>query len=141
MSKKLPRYNSKIVYARLYIKNNDREVIKMGWCNYVVIPRWNLAFQISRHVQTDNLNSINELLLAVNDFNFEDLEIKLRDINLDTVSKMTRVINASNIAQKTEPGIFLLWWLTLSNIKFEVIHENLINEPEYKAYKKCKFSI
>ena len=104
----------------------------MGWSNYVVIPKWKIAFEIRRQVdEDDNYNYWGELIETRKTASEEEFDKKIKDLTIRDVSKLMDVFDKSSFVTWVESDEFLLWFLKANGIEYEII-----NEFEFKKKKE-----
>ncbi len=107
----------------------------MGWSNYIIIPEFKLAIEVSRYVadieeyEKDALYKITE----EEEVDVEDVEnIKVRDI---TVKDLTTLYNAHKIVRSLtgfEIDKLLLFWLQNRGIEYEIKSEFDVTTDQLK---------
>lgn len=116
----------------------------MGWCNYIVVDKYKLKFEISRYVNVDDVDNIQELIKSI----FDEYEtIRESDIMFET-NHSDRVNNSiKNIGYKIidlmitsmEEYYFydymLMLWLRQRGIDYRVISEYELENKEEPASK------
>jgi len=76
--------------------------MKMGWSNYIVVPKWEVKFEIPRDVQMDSfmLDEFDKIENITKYMYAEEFETKLMDMDIIEMSKMFLIAdNAYNIFQ------------------------------------------
>jgi len=114
---------------------------KMGWLNYIVVPKWKVMFEISRHV--DELpEHIKKAAEKLYDEEFEELyeiqETKFSDLTAGDFAKVMEAVDiVTSLSSITDPAIFLLIFLHLRGMKYEIISEFEFEErkEEFKNFK------
>lgn len=96
----------------------------MGWSNYIIIPEFKLAMEVSRYVQDIEKYEKDALYKITEERDVEDVEnVKVRDI---TVKDLTTLYNAHEIVNSLtgfEIDKLLLFWLQNRGIEYEIKSE------------------
>ncbi len=96
----------------------------MGWSNYIIIPEFKLAIEVSRYVQDIEEYEKDALNKITGEEEAEDVEnVKVRDI---TVKDLTTLYNAHKIVSSLtgfEIDKLLLFWLQNRGIEYEIKSE------------------
>ena len=96
----------------------------MGWSNYLIIPEFKLAIEISRYVEDIQEYEKDALYEITGEEEAEDVEnIKVRDI---TVKDLTTLYNAHKIVTSLtgfEIDKLLLFWLQNRGIEYKIKSE------------------
>lgn len=96
----------------------------MGWSNYIIIPEFKLAIEVSRYVQDVEEYEKEALYEITEEKDVEDVEtVKVRDI---TVKDLTTLYNAHKIVSSLtgfEIDKLLLFWLQNRGIEYEIKSE------------------
>ena len=115
------------------------EKTKMGWSNFVILPEHKLAFEVSRNVNKEDIDreDIEEFLKVVDDFNYETLEREYRELTISDLAELVNIVRKALIFADAPFGNFLVWYLELTGMKYEIISEFEFEERE-KEFKKWK---
>ncbi len=96
----------------------------MGWSNYIIIPEFKLAIEVSRYVEDIQEYEKEALYEITEEKDVEDVEnVKVRDI---TVKDLTTLYNAHEIVSSLtgfEIDKLLLFWLQNRGIEYEIKSE------------------
>ena len=111
----------------------------MGWSNFIILPEHKLAFEVSRNVNKEDIDKedIEEFLRAVDDFNYETLEREYRELTISDLAELVNIVRKALIFADAPFGNFLVWYLELTGMKYEIISEFEFEERE-KEFKKWK---
>ena len=112
--------------------------IKMGWTNYIIIPKLKIAVQVSRWVDDDNedlYNAIDKLIDHV--FNHDLLFESYKDLTLGYLSELIQVYDLARNFEDISINEFFVYWLKKRNIDFEIKTSNEISAEQLrrKGYK------
>lgn len=109
----------------------------MGSDNYLIVDKWKLAFKISRHVVHKELevDDMKKLIDSSSSFRFENMESKLSEVTLEIMSDIIQMVKRCWIFQDINSDMFLIWWLQLGNIKYDIIPEDDIESKIYEFHK------
>ncbi|GFO97601.1 hypothetical protein ig2599ANME_1806 [groundwater metagenome] len=96
----------------------------MGWSNYIIIPEFKLAIEVSRYVEDIEEYEKDALYKITEEKEVEDVEnVKVRDI---TVKDLTTLYNAHEIVSSLtgfEIDKLLLFWLQNRGIEYKIKSE------------------
>lgn len=96
----------------------------MGWSNYIIIPEFKLAIEVSRYVADIEDYEKEALYEITEEEEVEDVEnVKVRDI---TVKDLTTLYNAHEIVSSLtgfEIDKLLLFWLQNRGIEYKIKSE------------------
>ena len=96
----------------------------MGWSNYIIIPEFKLAIEVSRNVEDIEEYEKEALYEITEERDVEDVEnVKVRDI---TVKDLTTLYNAHEIVSSLtgfEIDKLLLFWLQNRGIEYKIKSE------------------
>ncbi len=96
----------------------------MGWSNYIIIPEFKLAIEVSRYVEDIEEYEKEALYEITEEKEVEDVEnVKVRDI---TVKNLTTLYNAHKIVSSLtgfEIDKLLLFWLQKRGIEYKIKSE------------------
>jgi len=96
----------------------------MGWSNYIIIPEFKLAIEVSRYVADIEEYEKDALYKITGEEEVEDVEnVKVHDI---TVKDLTTLYNAHKIVSSLtgfEIDKLLLFWLQNRGIEYEIKSE------------------
>ena len=111
-------YNTDNYEIYIGVKNH------MGWSNYIIIPEFKLAIEVSRYVEDIEEYEKEALYAITEERDVEDVEnVKVRDI---TVKDLTTLYNAHEIVSSLtgfEIDKLLLFWLRNRGIEYEIKSE------------------
>ncbi len=115
------------------------EKTKMGWSNFIILSEHKLAFEVSRNVNKEDIDKgdIEEFLKVVDDFNYETLEREYRELTISDLAELINIVRKAMIFADAPFGNFLVWYLELTGMKYEIISEFEFEERE-KEFKKWK---
>ncbi|MBN2459237.1 hypothetical protein JXB28_03045 [Candidatus Woesearchaeota archaeon] len=122
----------------------------MGWANYIVVPSYKLAFQVSRH--TEGLDSFEEEtlenIIGLSEFEEERVDFRDKKLKKDNEGKLNLSLNIrqlhtlldaySHVEQLKSMGSdkLLMYWLKKNRIDYEIISEYALAEKkeDYKGW-------
>ena len=114
-------------------------MVKMGWSNFVILPEHKLAFEVSRNVNKEDIDKedIEEFLKAVDDFNYETLEKEYREFTISDLAELVNITRKAMIFADVPFGNFLVWYLELTGMEYEIISEFEFEErkKEFEGWK------
>jgi hypothetical protein len=95
----------------------------MGWINYAVVPKWRLAFPISRHAHfiDDDIDRYIDALLEFDD-NKQALETAFQEVTVAQMMELSEVAEAATMVDSMDE--LLLYWLRKSRLAFFVLTED-----------------
>jgi len=117
----------------------------MGWCNYVLIPKWKIMIEVSRHINEDALEysyeQFNKLSDDIEEFG-EDViwkipEKRLKELKVIDITRLYEIADKSVASYPENRDYLLLYWLKSMGIEFEIRDEFQVNEDKDK-YKNWK---
>lgn len=99
----------------------------MGWVNFIVVPKWKLAFEVSRNIDED---------IEANYFEEElgcDIYKPLKDLTLVDITNLVEYYKKTpNVSCNDE--YLLLWIKSLVDVDYYIMSEHKFIESEYKNY-------
>ena len=105
----------------------------MGWSNYIIIPEFKLAIEVSRYMADIEEYEKNALYKITEEDEMEDVEnVKVRNI---TVKDLTTLYNAHKIVSSLtgfEIDKLLLFWLQNRGIEYEIKSEFDVTTDQLK---------
>ncbi len=105
----------------------------MGWSNYIIIPEFKLAIEVSRYVEDIEEYEKDALYKITEEDEVEDLEnVKVSKI---TVKDLTTLYNAHKIVSSLtgfEIDKLLLFWLQNRGIEYEIKSEFDVTTDQLK---------
>ena len=107
-------------------------MLVMGWVNYVLIPKYKIAFVVDRG--TDELperleKSLDDLR---NDFPYLDDDKKVSKLTVGDLMNLLRVYDRCIWIAETSVAHFLLYFLKKYRINFEIKSEFDVKEKDLK---------
>ena len=112
-------------------------MVDMGWINYLIIPSWKIAIEMTRHVDEleDYIEEALDEILEMEDIEYMD-EVKVKDL---TISDLAELYNSHQILSKLvtidDAIVFLLYFLKKRGIEYEIVSEFEFDKNKYKGFK------
>lgn len=107
----------------------------MGWTNFIIIPTFKVAIETSRNVNEICDYEIKALDFLTDEERYSEDDIGYVNLKSLTVKMLSTLFNSYeqsiNLAG-FESDKFLLYWLTLRNISFEIKSEHNVDKNELK---------
>jgi len=107
----------------------------MGWINFIIIPSFKVAIETSRNINEISDYEIKALNYLTDEERYSDDDIddvKLRDLSVKILSTLFKSYEQSINLAGFESDKFLLYWLTIKNIKFDIKSEHNVNRDELR---------
>lgn len=115
------------------------EVNKMGWSNYIIIPKLKIIVETNREIddiESYQKESIDEIVDEENidDGVYLDLEnVKINDITIKDLALLYKDHEIMQCVRGIHIDRLLLYWLQNKGIDFEVKSEHNIDKEKYKS--------
>ena len=107
----------------------------MGWTNFIIIPSFKVAIETSRNVNEICDYEIKALDYLTNEERYDDDdmgEVKLNNLTIKILSKLVMSYEQSINLVGFESDKFLLYWLTMRGIGFDIKSEHNVNKDELR---------
>lgn len=114
----------------------------MGWSNYIIIPKFKVVIEISRHTN-DLPEYIHEAIHKLEDFDAIGEDVQLKGL---TIRVFNKLYNGYEIAESLSCEddlniICLLYFLRSYNIEYEIVSEfdiklNKLKKQGYKIIER-----
>lgn len=114
----------------------------MGWVNYVIIKKWKIMFEISRHVSDLDEDAEEEIKKLWNESESYYNKIdkvrnkKISDIRVCDIQVLSSFSESYVKISTIDSDNFLLYWLKSKEIDYEILSEHDERIKEYENYKK-----
>ena len=111
----------------------------MGWTNYIIVPKWNVKFQVDRSVDFDTYNQIKagfnrilEYATRVEETLLDPLDKPLMDITVDDITNILLLAKgATNIFYDYSiTSYMLMMYLDSIEVNFEIASEYKLTKEQ-----------
>ena len=107
----------------------------MGWTNFIIIPSFKMAIETSRNINEIYDHEIKALNYLTDEERYDDddmSEVKLNNLTIKMLSKLVMSYEQSINLVGFESDKFLLYWLTMRDIGFDIKSEHNVNKDELR---------
>lgn len=107
----------------------------MGWINFIIIPSFKVAIETSRNINEISDYEIKALNYLTDEERYSDDDIgdvKLNTLTVKMLSTLFKSYEQSSNLAGFESDKFLLYWLMIRNIEFDIKLEYNVKRDELR---------
>ncbi len=107
----------------------------MGWINFIIIPSFKVAIETSRNINEIYDHEIKALDYLTDEERYDDddmSDVKLSNLTIKMLSKLVMSYEQSINLVGFESDKFLLYWLKMKGISFDIKSEYNVKRDELR---------